>query len=106
MANARAIGHQTDASTIALWLEATPYAVSEFSGARVECSITGKRAAAPVASTPAMRPFEPTNARISPRVDRPETSVTAEAIMTSAPSQERGLRTASWNKSGRTIHDS
>src|SRR6266852_2412197 len=106
MANARAIGHQTEASAKALWLEATAYAVSEFSGARVECSITGKRAAAPVASTPTMRPFEPTNARISLRVTRPETSVTAEATMTSTPSQQRGLCTATWNKSGRTIHDS
>src|SRR6516164_9996472 len=106
IAKANPIGHQIEARTRALWLAAVAYAESEFSGASVECNITGKIAAPPVANKPTMRKFEARNARISLRVEKPEISMAVERKITSNPIQQTRLWTACTGTSGRTTKDS
>src|ERR1700678_3071889 len=105
-ASAKAIGHQIAAYTSELGPVATSYAVSEFSGASVECNATGKRAAAPVHSSPASSRFEAMNVRISRLVASPETSAIAAAHTRSNPSHQNGLLIACPSRSGRTTADS
>src|SRR5215469_10297136 len=91
IAKASPIGHQIEARTRALWLAAVAYAESEFSGASVECNITGKIAAPPVANKPTIRKFEARKARISLRAEKPEISTAVEIEVTSNASQQIGL---------------
>ena len=91
IAKANPIGHQIEARTRAVWLAAIAYAESEFSGASVECNITGKIAAPPVANKPTIRKFEARKARISLRVEKPKISIAAETKVTSNPIQQTGL---------------
>jgi len=91
IAKANPIGHQIEARTRALWLAAVAYAESEFSGATVECNITGKIAAPPVANKPTIREFEARKARISLRLEKPEISIAVESTTTTNPIQQTGL---------------
>src|SRR5713101_6904683 len=106
LARAKPTGHHMLARRSARGLEATAYAVSEFSGARVEYSITGNIAAAPLTSKPTSRQFDPTKARVSRRVDRPDISVIVAPTTATSPSHQKGLKIARPGKSGRTTRDS
>jgi len=66
----------------------------------------GKIAAAPVANRPTMRKFDPTKARGSRRVARPDISVIVEVATTTNPIHQNGLDKARPGRSGRTILDS
>src|SRR6266540_445622 len=105
MANTRPNGHQTAANTTP-GPEAQPGAVSEFSGARVEWSISGYIAAPKMANKPPRQPFDPTKARSSRPLTRPEARVTIEMATTTNPNQQLGRWTAWLNRSGRTSRDS
>src|ERR1700683_5184802 len=88
---AKAIGHQIAAYASELGPAATSKAVSEFSGASVECNTTGKIAAARVANRPASSMLEPMNASVSCRVASPATSAIAAAQTRSNPSHQYGF---------------